>query len=459
MDAELRYQVTKSIVNKGTLTVSEDIGIPGKDGRYYSFYGLGQSILAIPLYLLSKPITGILRTDPKYASEFMFSFLNILLVSLICVLLFKFLLLLGYSYKVSLSSTLALGLSTPLWFYAKYPTDLVPIAFFILLSFFLAYKGRFFLSALSLGFAIITREHAILALPSLFVLLTIFPKERRMRYTMNIILGLLPFAMIAFGYNYYRYGNIFLSSASGFPYGGGAVWGNGGSPWGNFIPYGIYGLFLSPGKGLLFYAPVVLLALISISKFLKTHKRLGIASLLVIVFYVIMFSFHRGWSGGRYSFGPRFLIPILPFFFFFLADYLSKQKRTLFYPLFVLGLIIQIGGISVNPQRYAYKLAKAGEEVDIINSIRYSPIIRQFENLREVVENYSRRNQFTIKGPFSDFIACLQYQATVNLPWFWWIYIYYIGIPGSVSLIIVLLLLSLVCFLFMKLMLSVERRT
>ncbi|MCD5384083.1 hypothetical protein LR066_04950 [candidate division WOR-3 bacterium] len=223
MDAELRYQVTKSIVNKGTLTVSEDIGIPGKDGRYYSFYGLGQSILAIPLYLLSKPITGILRTDPKYASEFMFSFLNILLVSLICVLLFKFLLLLGYSYKVSLSSTLALGLSTPLWFYAKYPTDLVPIAFFILLSFFLAYKGRFFLSALSLGFAIITREHAILALPSLFVLLTIFPKERRMRYTLDIILGLIPFAMIIFGYNYYRYGNIFLSSASGFPYGGGAV--------------------------------------------------------------------------------------------------------------------------------------------------------------------------------------------------------------------------------------------
>jgi hypothetical protein len=50
-----RYQVAKSIVEKGELSIPESTySMRGMDGRSYSLYGLGWSILAVPFYVGGK---------------------------------------------------------------------------------------------------------------------------------------------------------------------------------------------------------------------------------------------------------------------------------------------------------------------------------------------------------------------------------------------------------------------
>ena len=50
----LRYEVTAGIVEKHDLAISNGHGVQGKDGRYYSYYGLGWSVLAVPFYMVGK---------------------------------------------------------------------------------------------------------------------------------------------------------------------------------------------------------------------------------------------------------------------------------------------------------------------------------------------------------------------------------------------------------------------
>src|SRR5438876_8804806 len=57
-DGMIRYAVTQSLLERGALDLPSDIGvrwgIKGCDGHYYAKYGLGQSLLAIPFFLVGK---------------------------------------------------------------------------------------------------------------------------------------------------------------------------------------------------------------------------------------------------------------------------------------------------------------------------------------------------------------------------------------------------------------------
>ncbi len=59
IDAKVRVEVTHSIVDRGSLAIAEIPGygylsMLGADGRHYSVYGLGQSLVLIPLDVLAK---------------------------------------------------------------------------------------------------------------------------------------------------------------------------------------------------------------------------------------------------------------------------------------------------------------------------------------------------------------------------------------------------------------------
>ena len=64
-DGGTMYEVTKSMVDRGTFAVSEEWNtLPGRDGLDYSRYGLGLSVVAALPYALSRPI-GDLWAVPK----------------------------------------------------------------------------------------------------------------------------------------------------------------------------------------------------------------------------------------------------------------------------------------------------------------------------------------------------------------------------------------------------------
>ncbi|HQR67315.1 MAG TPA: hypothetical protein PLB02_07980, partial [Thermoanaerobaculia bacterium] len=75
---------------------------------------------------------------------------------------------------------------------------------------------------------------------------------------------------------------------------------------------GLYGLLLSPNKGLLFYAPVTLLLPLGLRRLFAERRNEFVFISSLAVFAVIPVAKWWSWEGGA-SWGPRLLYPILPF--------------------------------------------------------------------------------------------------------------------------------------------------
>jgi hypothetical protein len=77
----------------------------------------------------------------------------------------------------------------------------------------------------------------------------------------------------------------------------------------------LYGVLLSPSRGLFVFSPVALVALYLTIRYWKTlpERRLAILALVIIAMHLTMLaSFINWWGGGSY--GPRLLLEVVPWF-------------------------------------------------------------------------------------------------------------------------------------------------
>jgi hypothetical protein len=74
---------------------------------------------------------------------------------------------------------------------------------------------------------------------------------------------------------------------------------------------GAYGLLLSPGKGLLWYAPPVLLGFVAFVRFWRTRRWEAALVAALFVPALLLYSVYWAWEGGV-SWGPRYLLPYVP---------------------------------------------------------------------------------------------------------------------------------------------------
>jgi hypothetical protein len=116
---------------------------------------------------------------------------------------------------------------------------------------------------------------------------------------------------------------------------------------------GLIGLLLSPGAGLIFYFPPVILFLVA-SKYLYKENK-GLFFLIVYVIFMnwlyfgtLSYSEPISWSGGL-AWGPRYLIPVLPFITIAFGTFLTRLKNKnnrLF--LKVLIITVCVAGFIIN---------------------------------------------------------------------------------------------------------------
>jgi hypothetical protein len=81
---------------------------------------------------------------------------------------------------------------------------------------------------------------------------------------------------------------------------------------------GLLGNLISPARGLFIFSPVLLLSLVGIRLKLRGHAltRLDVFLALIILIHWLLISAIRDWKGG-FSFGPRYMADLLPYFAFF----------------------------------------------------------------------------------------------------------------------------------------------
>ncbi len=304
-------------------------------------------------YLWRAPLFSAIAV-PFYYAAMIFSvspiavvalFTNSLIVSLISVVVFCFSLKLYGSRKIAFISSLIIGVCSFAWSYVGtleahtlQALCIITSAFFIYLSLGVdrsrAYDGtsinntdnktQIYLYAgiggVFLGLSVFAHPTSIIVLPG-FVAYAIFSMWRNRKKNLLaffIALGiLLAFVGLV---NYWRFG-----SFTEFGYGGYAALSlhNG---W-----RGLLGLLISPGKGILFYFPIIILLPVALVYLYRENWRLFLlAGYVIIAFWLYWGTLHylepQAWTGAI-GWGPRYIIPILPFVTIALGALLTHLKK------------------------------------------------------------------------------------------------------------------------------------
>lgn len=366
-DGIAMFSTAESLIRRGALDVEQirwmglQQGTYGLDGLLYSRKGIGVPMGLLPLVWLGFVVPGF----GLVSASLLF---NAIVTALTAVILAAYVRALGFGAQVGGFLALTFGLSTLAWPYAK---SLFSDPFSGLLLLAAAYslhqvrspsnlppagggnvdsnlahwerdrEGVIYsaLAGLLLGWNVATRYAEVLFVPVFGVLLLVYIWDRRRTWTFwrHGLAFVIPLAVIAvslIGFNVSRYGSPFDTGYLPNETFSGIWW------------QGILGQLVSPGRGLLLYCPVLGLSFAGMIWFVRRHPAEGVLALSIIVIHLLLYGKWFMWHGG-YAWGPRFMIPTLPFWTLLLAPILTGPRwlRVGFVGLALLGLLPQ--GLSV----------------------------------------------------------------------------------------------------------------
>ncbi|MGH2390417.1 MAG: hypothetical protein ACRDIE_19630, partial [Chloroflexota bacterium] len=398
--AELR--VSQSLVERGAFDVPimkpgqicAGWGCRGVDGHYYASHGIGFSLFLAPFYVGAATVVKVFSpprcdTWDTCVPIHLISWSNCALSALIVVVLCALCLDLGYSMRRALLASLVYGFATLAWPYARFGFDVTPTALLLLASFREALlagrsadragRRRWLRSGFLAGAAILVRLPTIPALAPLAAWALLAPASdarQRARRLAGFLLPVLCVLAFSAWYNLDRFGSVFndghtANAADQFVF----------QPW-----VGLTGMTISAGKGLLWYCPVVVFALIGLPRFLSRHEIPCKVGLSMAALSLLPYLFVPDWYGGS-AWGPRFVLPVLPLLLLPALDAPEEMAarmwtRLLAVAILAYSVIIQLAGQLVS---YPLRLRRADmlhiSEHALLWDPRHSPILDQLGTL------------------------------------------------------------------------------
>jgi hypothetical protein len=313
----------------------------------YTVRSLLLSAIAVPFYYAAM----IFSIDPLVIIGI---FVNSLFIALTSVIIFCFSLEIHRSKKIAFILSVIFGVCsfvlpyhTSFWTQPLQALTLISSAFFIYRSLhdsssFLCHytkdrknkDGIYFagLGGLFLGLSVFAHPTSIVLIPG-FVAYSILSMRRNRKILLSflVILGVtLSFAGFL---NYVRFGSF---TEFGYGYFGSLASHDGWK--------GLVGLLISPGAGLFIYFPIAILLPWAAKYMYKENKGLFLLSTYVIVVSwldvgTLSFGFEPfAWWG--LGWGPRYLIPILPFITIVIGNLLTNLRKKLFVKISVIALSV-----------------------------------------------------------------------------------------------------------------------
>ncbi|MBN1977762.1 MAG: glycosyltransferase family 39 protein [Anaerolineae bacterium] len=361
-------------------------GAWGSDGRYYAQYGVGQSLLAVPFYLLGRGIHRLTGWGTEgFVTRAAVMLLNPVALAGAGGVLYCLARRLGYGGGAAVGVALVAGLATPLLVYGEtfFSEPLVALA--LLVAVWAALAGSegaasaWINCGAALGVAVLVKPVAAVAAPA-FLVFAALRKEGRWR-AVTLLASPLALALAGVGcYNVARFGSPFDTGYRT------AAWGV--PPW-----VGLAGLLWSPGKGLLWYCPPVLLGLAGFVPLMRRRPRAMILLGGVAGLYLLVHSVYNHWHGSG-AWGPRLILPILPLLILPAAEWFQRSPhrawgRLALALIVVLGFVVQVPAFLVQPARTLNVLYnRSASPTDYTLRMLYhpadSPLWNQWRSLLEV---------------------------------------------------------------------------
>jgi len=346
------FAVTESVALHGAVNTNaiawtqwvnspgEVLGAFGQNGEVYSKKGPAPAFLAVPWYFFLLAISRLNIAIGLVQGTLLW---NGLITALTAVMLWSVARRLHYSDVVGVILALLYGLCTIAWPYANHffgePLSALMLlcCFYGLLSFHATSRFYWILvagAAAATAMATVVAHTLLLVIFALYLLAGLFylqPTPLKKRSTPSqtsannrplltrLLLTGTAFALpilIAGGlllwYNAARFGS---PLDTGYHFGSGE---------GFSTPFlqGMWGLLVSPYRGLFWYTPLLLLSLVAFIPFLRRHPLEGI--LIFALGFVLISLYSRWWMWwGGFAWGPRFLVPLTPFWLLPLATPLA----------------------------------------------------------------------------------------------------------------------------------------
>lgn len=331
----------------------------GENLLVYSRYGLGLPFFLVPFLFLNDVLNGVSSVN----SNMVLSLPNVLVIASIAQVVFLILTEMGYAFGRSIFLSLLSVFGTFMYPYENGFLSEPLQALCIAAAFLFVYKSKKKVSYVNLmsggvfiGYAVLTKA-TVLALLPLFVLYVFAASDDRGKKTLlsagAFLLPVSLFGVLIASLNYYRFG-------SPFAFGYGEL-----SSFGNPVASGVYNFLFNPDKSLFLFAPIMLLFPLAIFRFAKNHAWEGILIAALITVNLIIHSAWWAWEGGQ-TWGPRFLLPLIPLSVVPFASLLDRKAFTAAASLlFAAGFAVNLLGVLQNSGGFHYIVMRSTENAAI----------------------------------------------------------------------------------------------
>jgi hypothetical protein len=340
--------------------------LTGEVVKDYSKYGLGLPLFLVPFLFLNDLLHAIFGSVD---SNLVLALPNIVILAATAQIMFFIIINMGYSYKRGLFVALLAIFGTFVYPYAYFFLSEPLQALCIVLVVFCLYRSRkavsanssYFLNALggiAYSYGILTKAAILIFLP-LFVLYVLWTTQKTRNKNILLSVGSFIFPVAMFGVliallNYFRFGSMLE-----FGYGDEA------NMFVNPISAGVGNFLLNPNKSLFLFAPVMLILPYALWKFNKKFKEEGWLIIALFISNLLLYSTWWAWEGGD-SWGPRFLLPLIPLSVIPCAAVLHRRLLTVAVTtLFVCGFFINFLVVIQNPTGYNYIVLKSTDKIKI----------------------------------------------------------------------------------------------
>ncbi len=479
-DEETTYRVTANLIEYGRWTITAQTitiepqtypgflpsavprdllttwAVPGRDGQLYPQFAPGQSLVAIPLYLIGRLLGGAPSLSAVLMTRFTTSLFNPIIIALTGWLVALFAARLNFSPRLSVALGVAYAFGSMALPYTRTYFGEPLIALTITLAAYALYRvkadriarpdrvdvGRWLLiSGSALAIAIFARERSAIMAPAFMIYAASIIRHDWRRW----LVWLLPLAVVGalIGLmNWSRYGSPLTFGFSALQH----------TTFGTPLLLGLYGLLLSPGKGLLFYNPIVWAGLMGLVSMWRRRRAEAELFGLIIVAEIGFFSVYEFWTGG-WNWGPRYILPIVPLLILAAGAWVqtnpTRLRRTVVGALIAIGVVVNLPAVLVDHSRYLVEFGERdpGQYLNrSILNIADSPLAQQWPTVFEMAQLYAQPGTWTaareaVVGQLHAFqsdgdlegisthLMWLDEFFRLNVPDFWFVHWLLLGLP------------------------------
>lgn len=362
LDGDSMLGVSRSIVNGHGLKVACEYGtIRGRGGACYSIFYPLQSILAVPLVVLGHGVGAVAHGPRTYVGNLFAQLLPALAAAGTAVFTIDFAQRLGASRRNAIlaGATVVFATEIAIYYRTFYAESLTVFLTCLVIWGFLRTDRWRLLAPVGIALLILAKPELVFV--GLAVGAVLAWREHRRRPFVEAVLGTAAGTALYGLYNFARFSNptnfggedrqLHLSTFL---------------PW--KVAKTIAELGISPGRGFIWYSPIVILGLYAAWK--RRSETLAVIAFVVLVATLLLY---LGNPGDGDNWGDRYLGPAIPLFAAFAWSF--QGRRMLAPALALIGLVIALPTFAGFYERYYTEQAEKGvANADLYWSVPRAPI-------------------------------------------------------------------------------------